>query len=90
MGSDAAADLTPEAAAKLGEAVNAVFDDLAPGDVRPELALGDIPGWDSMNSVNLVLELESTFDADLQGVMLVADQTVADVIALLREKGADV
>lgn len=87
MGSDAPEDLKPEAASALAEAVAAVFDDFPAADLRPDLALGDIPGWDSMNSVNLVLELESAFDTSLEGVLLVADQTVADVVALLRDRG---
>jgi hypothetical protein len=40
-----------------------------------------------MNAVNLTLELESAFDVELAGVILTADQTIADVLELLRERG---
>jgi len=88
MGSDASTDLTTDAAARLTEAIRAVFDDFAPDELTLALTLGEIPDWDSMNSVNLVLELESTLDVDLQGVLLVADQSIGDLVALLRDRGA--
>ena len=42
-----------------------VFD-LDPAGVTPDLRLDAIDGWDSMASVNLQLELESTFGVNLQ------------------------
>ena len=87
MGSNADTPLTDDFKDKLVGALSEVFEFPA-ADFRPELALGDIEGWDSMNAVNLTLELETAFGIELAGVILTADQTLADVIALLREHGA--
>jgi hypothetical protein len=41
-----------------------------------------------MNSVNLTLELETTFSIDLSNVILSDRDTVGDVVGILRERGA--
>lgn len=66
-----------------------VFD-LDPTGVTPDLRLDAIDGWDSMASVNLQLELESTFGVNLQDQPPAGEQTVADIVLLLRSKGAAV
>jgi acyl carrier protein len=86
VGSHADADLTPPVRQKLEAALAEVFG-AVPADLRPELPLGDIDGWDSMNAVTFTMELERLFEVDLGGVFLTADQTVAAVLALLHDKG---
>ncbi len=87
MGSNADPKLTAALRDGLATAITEVFDS-QPSDLRDDLPLGDLDGWDSMNAVNLTLELESAFGMELAGVILTADQTIADVLELLRSRGA--
>jgi acyl carrier protein len=54
----------------------------------PDMMLGEIPGWDSMNSVNLAIALESAFGVDLSEKYPRAEMTLIDLVSLLRAKGA--
>ena len=87
MGSDAHPDLSDAARERLTTALVAVFRQ-APANLSPELRLGDIGGWDSMNAVTFTFELETAFDVTLGESTFTANQTIADVIALLRQHGA--
>jgi acyl carrier protein len=88
MGSDAHPDLKDATRERLTKALVAVFRK-APATLSPDLRLGDIGGWDSMNAVTFTFELETAFDVTLGETTFTADQTIADVIALLRQYGAD-
>ena len=79
--------LSDDARRRLTAALVAVFRK-APADLRPDLRLGDIGGWDSMNAVTFSFELETAFDVALGETTFTAQQTIADVLALLRERGA--
>jgi len=87
MGSHPDSQLTEPFKEKLIAATAEVFD-FSAKDFRLDLPLAEIEGWDSMNAVNLTLELESAFSVDLEGIILTADQTLADVVAILQDKGA--
>ena len=87
MGSDADPDLSGAARERLTRALVAVFRK-APANLSPDLRLGDIGGWDSMNAVTFSFELETAFDVSLGETTFTANQTLADVIAVLREQGA--
>jgi acyl carrier protein len=87
MGRDSHPALSESFRAKLEGALNESFD-LEPGSFPLDRALGEIEGWDSMNSVNLTLALESAFGVELDGVILTAEQTLADVAGILLERGA--
>jgi acyl carrier protein len=54
--------------------------------------LETIPEWDSMNSINLTVELESAFGVSLlnSGVVLTGEHTLGDVCKILLERGAKV
>lgn len=86
MGSDAHPDLSDATRQRLTEALTAVFRK-APANLRPELRLGDIDAWDSMNAVTFTFELETAFDVTLGETTFTANQTIADVLAVLRERG---
>ena len=49
------------------------------GDANSGLKCGDIPGWDSMEAVNLQLELESAFAVDLESFDLRGDTTISQI-----------
>ena len=59
-------------------------------DVKKELEMGQIPGWDSMNSVNLQLSIKEEFDVELGDFSLNDYSTVKDIIDFLSEKGIKV
>ncbi len=71
---------------KITAAIKQTFP-LFHGQVGENMRLGQLPGWDSMNGVTLAIELESILGIDLSDVNFVADQTVADVIGILRQHG---
>jgi acyl carrier protein len=51
--------------------------------VTPSTALADIPGWDSVIVVRLMLAIEETLDRELLESEIEAVTTVADVEKLL-------
>lgn len=87
MGSDAHQDLSEAARKRLTTALIAVFRK-APASLTPGLRLAEIGGWDSMNAVTFTFELESAFDVTLGETTFTGQQTIADVLAVLRERGA--
>jgi acyl carrier protein len=48
-----------------------------------ELALGEIPGWDSVAMVRLVVAIEERLDRQLSDAELESIETVADVEKLV-------
>jgi len=87
MGGDANQGLSDEARERLNKALAAVFRK-APANLSPDMKLGDVGGWDSMNAVSFTFELESAFDVTLGETTFTGNQTIADVLAILREHGA--
>jgi len=87
VGSHVDSGLSDEAARRLTAALVAVFR-RAPSNLSADLALGQIGGWDSMNAVTFTFELEQAFDVSLGETTFTAQQTIGDVLAVLREKGA--
>lgn len=53
-----------------------VFPELHEAEIKPDLTLGAIPGWDSMNVINLQLELEALCKVDLSAENISGDMTV--------------
>ena len=87
MGGHADSTLSEDARRRLTEALVAVFRK-APAGLGPDLRLGDIGGWDSMNAVTFSFELETAFDVTLGETTFNAQQTIGEVLAVLRERGA--
>ncbi len=52
------------------------------------LALADIPSWDSMTHMMLIVRLEETYQMQLTGDEIADIRTVADTRALLLARGA--
>lgn len=84
MGSHHDSSLTADERQKLEAAVAEVFGAVPPA-LQPDVRLGNLEGWDSMNSVTFTMELERVFGVDLSGAVLTADQTIADAMALVRD-----
>ena len=87
MGSDVDSGLTEDATRRLTKALVAVFR-RAPANLALDLRLGAIDGWDSMNSLSFLLELERAFDVNLGETTLRADLTIADVLTAIRQCAA--
>jgi acyl carrier protein len=87
MGSHVDSGLSEDVTRRLTTALVAVFR-RAPANLAPGLRLGAIDGWDSMNSLSLILELERAFDVNLGETTLRADQTIADVLTVIRDCAA--
>jgi len=87
MGSDAHQDLSAATRERLTNALIAVFRK-APADLSSGLCLGDIGGWDSMNAVTFSFELETAFDVSLGDTTFNGQQTLAEVLEILRGHGA--
>ena len=74
---------------KIRSAVSAVFRDSRPEEITPETRFGDIPGWDSMNGVNLLLELESSLTVSLVDLQLGENDRIATLMNALRRRGVE-
>lgn len=66
--------------------LTAVFRDAFDNDglnLRPELTAADLPGWDSMMQLRLILMIEGEFDIRLPSSEVTELRTVGDMIALI-------
>ena len=71
--------------ARLNEVFREAFMDDSVG-VTPETTAADIPGWDSMMHVTLVVAIEEAFGVHFTSREVGAFRNVGDVAALLSEK----
>ncbi len=65
--------------------IGAVFSGVDVAKLTPADRLQDIPDWDSMNGVNLMMEIEAKTGVSLfeRGVVLEGGQTLQDVVQLI-------
>jgi acyl carrier protein len=57
-------------------------------DLRPESSPETIESWDSMQHLNLVLDLESTFDIKFSPKEVEDMKSIASVVAIIERKQA--
>lgn len=57
-------------------------------DLRPESSPETIESWDSMQHLNLVLDLESTFDIKFSPTEVEDMKSIASVVAIIERKQA--
>ncbi len=70
---------------RLREVFRRVFHQ--PGlELRPELSARDVPGWDSLNHVTLVIEVERELGVRFGSHEVEALHCVGDLVALLERK----
>lgn len=72
---------------KTVKAIRSVFPEMKADAITADLRLGNIPGWDSMNSINLQIELEKEFAVDLSDTQLTEGLKLSDVLDILKNKG---
>ncbi len=71
----------------INKAIVAVFPKIDAGTLAPNTQLGLLPGWDSMNAINLQIELEAlTGRPDLE-LVLTPDMTLTDLASALKKRG---
>lgn len=67
--------------------ITEVFEE-TPGRIAPETKRSEIPGWDSLGTLSLIAALDERFDIHLSEQDIEALQSVDDVFAILRRRGA--
>jgi acyl carrier protein len=70
--------------------VQAVFADVFdnPGiQLRDDMGLADVPGWDSLHHINLIVAVESEFGVQFGSEEVASAASVGDIFALLESAG---
>jgi acyl carrier protein len=62
---------------------------VAPEQVGPELAFGDLPQWDSMGHMEVMMALESRFGIEISADTIAALTSVPAICAYIQENGHD-
>jgi acyl carrier protein len=55
-------------------------------DLKPSMTADDVEGWDSMNHIFIVVEIEKRFGVKFQAAEMEELKNVGELAALLREK----
>jgi acyl carrier protein len=75
---------------QLRDIMTDVFYEWDGANFAPGLRLADVPGWDSMSVVNLILALENSAGVSLRDVKWREVATVGDLAGLIRQRGGKV
>jgi acyl carrier protein len=62
------------------DAIIEVFPKQRSSEISPDLKLGEIDGWDSMNAVNLQIELEARMETGLLSFVVTDDLTIEQLV----------
>ena len=57
-------------------------------ELTPEMTSDDLPVWDSMNYIRLVVEAECRFDIEFQAVEIEDVKTVGELVQMIEAKVA--
>jgi acyl carrier protein len=74
---------------ELFDALNQVFRQVLEDDtlvLTPETTADDVEGWDSMNHIFIVVELEKRFGVKFQAAEMEELKNVGELVTLLHEK----
>ena len=74
----------PELYAALNEIFRQVLDDESI-DLKPSMTAEDVDGWDSMNHIFIVVEIEKRFGVKFQAAEMEELKNVGELAALVRE-----
>jgi acyl carrier protein len=75
----------PELYAGLNEIFRQVLDDETI-DLKPSMTAEDVDGWDSMNHIFIVVEIEKRFGIKFQAAEMEELKDVGELAALVRQK----
>ena len=73
--------------AQLWEQLTHVFKTVFKADnltLTPETIAADVPQWDSLNHIQLILAVESAFNIRFRNTEIAAFQNVGDLVAALK------
>ena len=76
---------------ELYSALNEIFRQVLGDDsieLKPSMTAEDVDGWDSMNHIFIVVEIEKRFGVKFQAAEMEELKNVGDLAALVREKTA--
>lgn len=73
---------------KLAEVLAEVFG-LRIGEIQPELQKSEVGTWDSLKQMDLVMSLEREYGIALDIPDILRMTSVADIMAVLKDKGVD-
>jgi acyl carrier protein len=74
---------------ELYDALNAIFRKVLEDDsivLKPETTAEDVEGWDSMNHIFLVVEIEKHFGVKFQAAEMEELKNVGELAALVRKR----
>lgn len=71
------------------QAISNVFPDFAADTITLETRLSEIPDWDSMNAVNLIMEIEALTGRNNLALEFGSDINIGQVVEMLRARGLD-
>ena len=75
--------------AELYAGLNAIFRQVLGDDqidLKPSMTAEDVEGWDSMNHIFIVVEIEKRFGVKFQAAEMEELKDVGELAALVREK----
>ncbi len=75
--------------AEIYEQLNAVFQQVLEDDaikLTPETTADDVDGWDSMNHIFIVVELEKRFGVKFQAAEMEELKNVGELAGLVKQK----
>jgi acyl carrier protein len=76
---------------ELYSALNEIFRQVLGDDsieLKPSMTAEDVDGWDSMNHIFIVVEIEKRFGVKFQAAEMEELKNVGDLAALVRQKTA--
>jgi acyl carrier protein len=76
---------------ELYDGLNEIFRQVLDDDtiaLTPEMTADDVEGWDSMNHIFIVVEIEKRFGIKFQAAEMEELKNVGELAALIREKSA--
>ena len=74
---------------KLAEVLADIFG-LRVAEIQPELQKSEVGTWDSLKQMDLVMSLEREYDIALDIPDILRMTSVAEIMAVLRDKGVDI
>jgi acyl carrier protein len=71
------------------QALVSVFPEADASKITLETKLADIPGWDSMNAVNVLAQLEALTGRENLQLAFSSNLTISQVLEALRSQGVE-
>lgn len=71
---------------KLKEAIAEIFPEIVTMEITPDTLLEQIPDWDSMTAINLLVFLNEHYDLDLKQDSLTDDTSFGEILEQIEER----